>query len=68
MNDLHIPVLLEPILDHIPSGSQSSLGLDVTFGRGGHTNAILQAHSNYRVLGVDRDPDAIEFGVVITLN
>jgi 16S rRNA (cytosine1402-N4)-methyltransferase len=34
--------------------------IDATVGGGGHASAILDAHSHLRVLGIDRDPEAVE--------
>ncbi len=34
--------------------------IDATVGAGGHANALLEAHPHLRVLGLDRDPDAVE--------
>jgi 16S rRNA (cytosine1402-N4)-methyltransferase len=68
----HIPILLEPIADFLVEGLRSlpdnaapGLILDCTLGGGGHASRILEkmnAHPElmkHRVLGVDRDPDAI---------
>lgn len=55
----HAPVLLEEVLDglHLRSGG---LYIDATFGRGGHSIAILQRlDSSGRLLVFDKDPDAI---------
>ena len=55
----HAPVLLEEVLDglHIRSGG---LYIDATFGRGGHSVAILQQlDSSGRLLVFDKDPEAI---------
>ena len=49
--------------------------VDVTLGGGGHTEAILEAHPDARVIGLDRDVNALEaarlrlerFGARITL-
>lgn len=55
----HQTVLYEEALQHLnikPDG----VYLDCTFGRGGHSNGILQAlNNNGRLLALDRDPDAI---------
>ena len=55
----HIPVLLNEVLDGLnlrPGGFY----VDCTFGRGGHSEAILQRLDKHsRVLAIDKDPDAI---------
>jgi len=53
----HVPVLLDPILDRI--SPVSGLWLDGTFGAGGYTRALLAAGAA-KVIGVDRDPEALE--------
>src|ERR1700758_2531609 len=56
----HIPVLARPAIDWLavrPGG----LYVDATFGGGGYARAILQT-ANARVIGIDRDPVAIEQG------
>ena len=68
----HIPILLEPIADFLVEGlralsetAEPGLILDCTMGGGGHTVRILEKikrlpnPEKWRVLGVDRDPDAI---------
>ena len=58
-NKRHVPVLLDEVLEGLnirPGG----LYVDGTFGRGGHSSAILQRlGSNGRLLAFDRDPDAV---------
>ena len=44
------------ILETVPSG----VFLDATLGAGGHADAILKRRSDLRLLGLDRDPKAIE--------
>jgi 16S rRNA (cytosine1402-N4)-methyltransferase len=60
-HDTHIPVLYHEVLQHLrpqPNGRY----LDATLGAGGHTAGILQASApTGRVLGFDRDPEAIAF-------
>lgn len=53
----HIPVLLQPILTHL--APISGLWLDGTLGAGGYARALLQAGAA-RVIGVDRDPLALD--------
>jgi 16S rRNA (cytosine1402-N4)-methyltransferase len=60
--DEHTPVLIEEVLEALavrPAG----LYVDATFGRGGHTQRLLEALGpEGRVLAFDRDPAAIEAG------
>jgi 16S rRNA (cytosine1402-N4)-methyltransferase len=53
----HIPVLLRPLLDHV--SPISGVWLDGTFGAGGYSRGLLEAGAE-RVIGVDRDPLALE--------
>ncbi len=57
----HTPVLLNAILDHLSEMPDEGWFVDGTFGRGGHTRAILSAKKDWRVLALDCDLDAIEF-------
>lgn len=52
----HIPVLLEEVLSAF---EYPGTFLDCTLGGGGHSEALLQAHSNNRVWSFDRDNRAI---------
>jgi 16S rRNA (cytosine1402-N4)-methyltransferase len=54
----HLPVMAAEILEafaSIPTG----VVLDATLGAGGHTEAILESRLDLRVLGLDRDPEAL---------
>ncbi len=53
----HVPVLLTPILREVVP--VSGTWLDGTFGAGGYARALLDAGAA-RVIGVDRDPEALE--------
>jgi 16S rRNA (cytosine1402-N4)-methyltransferase len=60
---LHIPVMLDEILELFKAGpSQPLKMLDGTFGRGGHSMAMLQRYPNLQITGVDQDLTAIEHG------
>ena len=55
----HVPVLLGPVLDGLDI-KKDGCYVDGTFGRGGHSGEILkQLNSDGRLIGIDRDPDAI---------
>ena len=58
-SNAHVPVLLGPVLKGLkiePDGCY----VDGTFGRGGHSGEILKhLHANGRLIGIDRDPQAI---------
>ena len=61
----HIPVLMEEVLDHL-APHPGAVYVDGTFGRGGHTRAILdRAAPDGRVIAVDRDPAAIAAGAAL---
>ncbi len=55
----HIPVLLGPVLTGLDI-KEDGCYVDGTFGRGGHSGAILaKLGPNGRLIGIDRDPQAI---------
>jgi len=56
----HAPVMRDEIvasLRPVPEG----VVLDATLGGGGHAEALLDDRDDLRVLGLDRDPDALDF-------
>lgn len=59
----HTPVLLHEVLDALGVHAGGRY-LDATFGRGGHTAAILaRIGAQGRVVAIDRDPEAIRAGL-----
>lgn len=59
----HIPVLCAEILQFISEmGGALQQGLDVTFGRGGHTTALLTRFPQLKIMGLDRDESALVYG------
>jgi 16S rRNA (cytosine1402-N4)-methyltransferase len=54
----HVPVLVNEVIAALAGGETI---VDGTFGAGGYTRAMLAAGAG-RVIGFDRDPDAIEAG------
>lgn len=55
----HVSVLLEESIEALATDPQGTY-IDATFGRGGHTRALLnQLGDDARVIALDQDPDAI---------
>ena len=58
-SDAHVPVLLGPVLTGL-NIKREGIYVDGTFGRGGHSSAILERlGTRGRLIAVDRDPAAI---------
>ncbi len=59
----HIPVMLNEVIEMLSlSTSAPQKMLDGTFGRGGHSTALLKKFPQLHVVGVDQDLAAIEHG------
>ncbi len=56
----HIPVLMDAVVEALAPRAGGTY-VDGTFGGGGYTRALLDA-ADCSVLGIDRDPDAIDRG------
>ncbi|MDL2288631.1 16S rRNA (cytosine(1402)-N(4))-methyltransferase RsmH [Oscillospiraceae bacterium OttesenSCG-928-F05] len=61
MDSGHVPVLLTPCIEalHLRAGG---IYVDATLGRGGHSEAILRERDDIRLIGIDRDDEAIAAG------
>ena len=59
--DRHIPVLRDRILDLLAPALEEpgSVYVDATLGMGGHAEAVLERCPNARVIGIDRDQEAL---------
>ncbi|MCD6638402.1 MAG: 16S rRNA (cytosine(1402)-N(4))-methyltransferase RsmH [Nocardioides sp.] len=57
----HAPVLLDRVVALLAPALEApgSVLVDCTLGLGGHSEAVLQAVPTARVIGIDRDPDAL---------
>ncbi len=62
----HIPVLLDrcvallaPALTRAAADGSGALLVDATLGAGGHAERFLEQFSGLRLIGLDRDPDAL---------
>ena len=56
---LHTPVMVEEVLAHLVT-HPDGLYVDATVGLGGHAEAILRRLPDCRLIGVDKDPMALE--------
>ena len=59
MDAQHLPVLVEETLALLDP-RRGGLFVDATLGLGGHAEAILRASEQVRLVGIDRDPQALE--------
>lgn len=60
--ELHAPVMLDRCLELLaPAISRpGAVAVDATLGMGGHTEAMLATYPELTVIGLDRDPEALE--------
>jgi len=55
----HIPVMAKEVINLLQE-REKGIFVDATIGAGGHTSCILEALSPRMVIGIDRDPKAIQ--------
>jgi 16S rRNA (cytosine1402-N4)-methyltransferase len=56
---VHVPVLLQEVVAALRP-ERGGLFVDATLGLGGHAEALLGASEAVRVVGIDRDPEALD--------
>lgn len=62
----HISVLLDETIDALTAGRNHGIFVDATFGRGGHTRALLaRLDATSRVIAFDKDPQAQAVGAAL---
>jgi 16S rRNA (cytosine1402-N4)-methyltransferase len=54
----HRPVMVDEVVDLLGPAPAGTV-VDATVGGGGHSRAILRAHPHLRIVGLDRDADAL---------
>ncbi|GAA4041354.1 16S rRNA (cytosine(1402)-N(4))-methyltransferase RsmH [Nonomuraea soli] len=59
---VHVPVQLERVLELLAPALEApgAVVVDANLGLGGHSEALLAAHPGLHLIGIDRDPFAIE--------
>ncbi|WP_229053581.1 16S rRNA (cytosine(1402)-N(4))-methyltransferase RsmH [Aeromicrobium sp. Leaf350] len=59
----HVPVALERVLEllapAVEAAGERAVVVDTTLGLGGHSEAFLRTFEQARVIGIDRDPNAL---------
>ena len=62
IDELHVPVLRDRIVDLLaPALSRpGAVHVDGTLGMAGHALAVLEAFPQARLVGIDRDPQALD--------
>jgi 16S rRNA (cytosine1402-N4)-methyltransferase len=62
----HVPVLLDRVLELLRPAlcGAGPVLVDATLGLGGHSEALLREHPSLRLIGVDRDPEALRRSAV----
>lgn len=60
---IHTPVLLENVLEKVNEIKlRNGTFVDATFGRGGHTREILRTREDLKIIALDCDIEALEYG------
>jgi 16S rRNA (cytosine1402-N4)-methyltransferase len=61
IRDIHTPVLLERCIELLAPAlaADGAVLVDATLGMGGHSEAFLERFPNIRLIGLDRDTDAL---------
>ena len=57
---MHLSVLFKEILEFLEPNREDGTLVDATIGLGGHAEALLRHHPKIRLIGIDRDPAALE--------
>ncbi len=57
---VHSPVLLQEIVEHLRPSPSDGVLVDATVGLGGHAEELLTRYGQARLIGIDRDPRALE--------
>src|SRR3954466_15079313 len=56
---MHQSVLLSEIVEYLRPARDDGTLVDATIGLGGHAEALLDRYPSTRLLGIDRDPQAL---------
>lgn len=63
MSDIHIPVMLQEVIESFRGLSSSSdlVYYDGTFGRGGHAQALMKTYKVSQIYATDQDQSSVEY-------
>ena len=56
---VHHPVMVAEVVEHLSVAPPGTL-VDATVGAGGHARALLNARPDFSLVGIDRDPSAVQ--------
>ena len=57
---MHEPVLLQQVVELLRPNRKDGVVVDATVGLGGHAEALLARNATIRLIGIDRDPRALQ--------
>jgi 16S rRNA (cytosine1402-N4)-methyltransferase len=57
---MHVPVLLQEVIDNLSFKESDKFFLDATVGGAGHSKAVCKSFPHIEVLGLDADEEAVE--------
>ncbi len=60
MEKIHVSVLLEELVEHLENLKEGGICVDCTIGGGGHALALLKKYPSIKLIGIDRDEEALK--------
>ena len=60
IENLHLPVMVREVIGLLTPG-RGGVYIDATLGIGGHAEAILETSDDVSLIGIDQDPEAVEY-------
>ncbi len=60
MEKIHVSVLLKELVEHLENLKEGGICVDCTIGGGGHALALLKKYPSIKLIGIDRDEEALK--------